>query len=98
MSFFNSLFGNNNDSSEPQPDVKFGRYTDSYKTKIQYDAWDKALEEFEEEKYLECYRSFFLYLRDERENNVSFTETTQMFAKLTWVVLPIIRVRLNWIS
>ena len=74
MSFFNRLFGNQEETEVPQPTLKFGRYTDSYKTKVQYDAWDTALDEFENENYLECYRAFFRYLRDERADNVHFTE------------------------
>jgi hypothetical protein len=74
MSFFSKLFGQNNEVEQPQPQIKFGRYTDSYKTKFQYDNWDKALDQFEEENYLESYRAFFNYLKDERENNVNFEE------------------------
>lgn len=74
MSFLDRFFGNNGDSDKSQPKLKFGRYTDSYKTKFQYDNWDKALDEFEEENYLESYRAFFNYLRDEIEDNVHIKE------------------------
>jgi len=69
MQFFNRLFGNR---EEPQPTIKFGRYTDSYKEPQQYDAWDLAIEEFERENYLESYDAFFRYLRDEQEDNVKY--------------------------
>jgi len=61
-------------SPEGQPNIKFGRYSDSYKGTVQYAAWDKALAAFEREKYLDCYRAFFKYLRDEAEDNVKFWE------------------------
>jgi hypothetical protein len=51
-------------------DIKFGRYTDSYKTPLNYQAWEQSLALFEEDKYLDAYRAFFQYLRDEREDNV----------------------------
>ncbi|MEM8908722.1 MAG: hypothetical protein AAGD05_12815, partial [Bacteroidota bacterium] len=73
MGFFNRLFGGGAEIS-PQPKISFGRYTDSYKTSEQYDAWDRALEKFEEEEYLEGYKAFFRYLRDEEVDNVRFWE------------------------
>jgi hypothetical protein len=68
MSLFDRLFGTA--SSADQPQLRFGRYTDSYKTPEQYAAWDQALEAFESEAFLESYRQFFQYLRDESEDNV----------------------------
>ena len=73
MSFFSRLFGNGAED-QPQPDIQFGRYTDSYKTAKQYDAWDVALEKFEDEAYLESYRNFLIYLCDEKEENVTWIE------------------------
>ncbi|MEM9823956.1 MAG: hypothetical protein AAF985_22920 [Bacteroidota bacterium] len=69
MGFFNRLFGGSSETSL-QPKISFGRYTDSYKNKEQYDAWDASLEKFEAERYLESYKDFFRYLRDEEEDNV----------------------------
>ena len=73
MNIFEQLFGTNSDRG-PQPKLSCGRYSDSYKTNEQYDSWDKSLELFEEEKYLESYREFFFYLRDEYEDNVTWKE------------------------
>ena len=73
MNFFEQLFGTSSEHG-PQPDLACGRYSDSYKTNEQYDSWDKSLELFEEEKYLESYREFFFYLRDEYEDNVTWKE------------------------
>lgn len=71
MGFFDRLFGSFTEE-EPQPDVKFGRYSDSYKEAVNYDAWDIALEKFESENYLDSYRHFFRYLRDDQEDNVKY--------------------------
>lgn len=69
MSFLDRLFGTKEEAVQ-QPDIRFGRYSDSYKEASNYDAWDKALEQFEAEQYVECYKAFFNYLRDEDEDNV----------------------------
>jgi hypothetical protein len=69
MGLFDLIFGKSA-PKEPQPDIRFGRYSDSYKVAANYEAWDIALDKFEKEEYLECYKQFFRYLRDEREDNV----------------------------
>jgi len=69
MGLFDRIFGANvNDDN--QPDIRFGRYSDSYKTPEQYDAWDSALEKFDKKEYLDAYKDFFFYLKDEEEDNV----------------------------
>jgi hypothetical protein len=73
MGFFDRLFGSSSERT-PQPDIKFGRYSDSYKQAVNYNAWDAALEKFENEEYLESYQAFFRYLRDEEEDNVKYWE------------------------
>lgn len=71
MGLFDRLFrASNTGVSTTQLDIKFGRYTDSYKTPLNYQAWEQSLTLFEEDKYLDAYRAFFQYLRDEREDNV----------------------------
>ncbi|MFK7806659.1 MAG: hypothetical protein AB8F74_02555 [Saprospiraceae bacterium] len=68
MNFFKKLF-----SKQPAKgslNVRFGRFTDAYKTEQQYDAWDQAVQLFEKEEYLNAYEAFFNYLRDEKEDNV----------------------------
>ncbi len=74
MGLFDRLFGAT-EPTEPQPDIRFGRYSDSYKEADNYQAWDQALEKFESENYLESYQAFFRYLRDEKENNVKWWPT-----------------------
>lgn len=73
MSFFTKIFKHKEEFTEPE-NITFGRYSDSYKDHIQYDAWDKSLDEFENENYLSAYHLFFSYLRDEKENNVIWRE------------------------
>ena len=73
MSFFEKLFGGGT-KKEPQPNLSFGRYSDSYKTAEQYDSWDKSLGLFEKEQYLTSYLEFFTYLRDNFEDNVIWKE------------------------
>ena len=73
MSFFEQLFGGSS-KMEQQPELSFGRYSDSYKSAAQYDSWDKSLTLFEQEKYLESYAEFLKYLRDNFEDNVTWRE------------------------
>ncbi len=74
MNFWDRLFGTKAEPTKQQPRIKFGRYTDSYKQKQQYEAWDAALNKFEEQDYLGSYKALFNYLRDEREDNVRWIE------------------------
>lgn len=69
MSLFNRFFGAP-EKNIVQPDIRFGRYSDSYKATDNYRAWDEALEKFEAEDFLGSYEAFFRYLRDDREDNV----------------------------
>ena len=73
MGFFNRIFGYGYVET-PQPDISFGRYSDSYKTAENYKAWDDSLEHFEQAHYLECFKTFFKYLRDDNEDNVKYWE------------------------
>ena len=75
MSFLDKLFGNQKEASVPN--VHFGRYTDIYKSTVQYDAWDQAQELFEEGKYLESYRQFLIFLSDPQVDNVRYDENQE---------------------
>ncbi len=57
---------------EVEPDIRFGRYSDAYKSDEQYVSWDKSVAAFDEQRYLESYQAFFDYLRDEGEDNVTY--------------------------
>ncbi|RMG81173.1 MAG: hypothetical protein D6714_13410 [Bacteroidetes bacterium] len=74
MGFFKKLFGNHHAAEIAGPSLRFGRYTDSYKSAEQYAAWDASLDAFEDEAFLESYRAFFKYLRDPAEDNVLWEE------------------------
>jgi len=59
-------------NKEDEPDIRFGRFSDAYKTDNQYASWDRAVEAFDAQQYLESYQAFFDYLRDENEDNVHY--------------------------
>lgn len=73
MSFLKRLFSEGKTASQ-QSDTAFGRFTDSYKTAEQYAAWDKALLYFEQDDYLDSFKEFFKYLRDDKKDNVRWKE------------------------
>lgn len=74
MNFFERLFRSKetNIPVDIEPNVLFGKYTDRNKTKEQHDSWDKAVNLYREKKYLDSYYEFFNYIRDEKEQNVTF--------------------------
>ena len=72
--FLEKLFGWGKESTT-QPNIRFGRYSDAYKTDEQYGFWDKAIELFEQKRYMDAYRAFFDYLHDENEDNVRFSKS-----------------------
>ncbi len=73
MSFIQRWFGSGKNKLE-QPNISFGRYSDAYKETEQYESWDESLAKFDKEKYLEAYKAFFVYLRDDKEENVKWWE------------------------
>lgn len=56
------------------PNIRFGRYSDSFKSDKQVEYWNKALLSFEEKEYMQSYRHFFKYILDEKEKNVQYVE------------------------
>jgi len=75
MNFFSRLFGTR--KAAKAPEVYFGRYTDAYKTAVQYDAWDESQEYFEAEKYTDAYASFLDYLNDPEIDNVRYEKSKE---------------------
>ncbi len=69
MNFFSRLFGAKNDQLV-QPNLRFGRYTDTYKEDHKYDSWDEAVSHFEAKRFFDSYVAFFEYLRDDEAKNV----------------------------
>ena len=74
MGFFDRIFKKST-ALHSTPNIRFGRYSDSYKAEAQYDLWDNALNLFEEGDYIAAYRSFFQYLLDEKEDNVQYWQS-----------------------
>lgn len=78
MSFFKKIFGARKPEhtflSDGEPDIKFGRYSDSFKNEQQVEKWRKALLLFKEKEYVNAYKQFFMYLRDEDADNVKIIE------------------------
>lgn len=70
MSIFSKLFKNVPKSSDPE--IQFGRFTDTNKSDEKYKSWDNAIEDFENEKYLAAYTHFFDFLTNESESNVVY--------------------------
>ena len=73
MSIFREIFK----KSIEEPDIKFGRYSDSYKEAGKYDAWDIALELYEEKKYLKSFNYFLEYLKDDDVGNVIIDKSVE---------------------
>ncbi len=61
-------------SSPPivEQNIQFGRFTDASKSPDKYLSWDKALTEFENEKYIQSYVHFFDYLCNDKGDNVQY--------------------------
>lgn len=74
MNIFSRLFGTTAQPEAPQPGIRFGRYSDSYKNEVQYAAWEASLKAFEKGEIIESVRQFLTYIRDEEEDNVRWKE------------------------
>jgi hypothetical protein len=68
MNFLSLFFGN---STPKQPSVEFGRFTDTYKTPAQQQAWERSLKAFEQGHILEAYQCFFDFLKHPNQDNLS---------------------------
>jgi len=56
--------------------LMLGRYSDNNKSVQQLTWWDEATKAFEEKKYMDAYRIFFKYLKDEKINNITIQDTS----------------------
>ena len=73
MSIWDSLFKRSARPGGGEPAThRFGRYTDAYKPKSKYTAYDRASDAFEEGDFLGSVAEFMEYLRDDREENVQW--------------------------
>jgi hypothetical protein len=70
---FDKLFnwGRKKDEEQPDPDIRFGRYSDNNKSKQKIARWTEADGLFREKKYHDSISAFFDYLRDEKADNVT---------------------------
>ncbi len=71
MGLFDGWFGQAEDKVE-QPNIKFGRYSDSYKKENQYAAWQESLEKFDDGHHFDAFEDFFDYLSDPEKENVTY--------------------------
>jgi hypothetical protein len=70
MNIFSKFFKHGSISSDPE--MQFGRFTDTYKSEEKYKIWDEAIEDFENEKYLNAYIHFLDYLSNELQGNIKY--------------------------
>jgi hypothetical protein len=68
MKIFSNFFKKADTSIEPK--MQFGRYSDTYKSEDKYQKWDKAIEFFNAEKYLQSYTCFLEFLADDSVSNL----------------------------
>jgi hypothetical protein len=78
MSFWKKLIGRNEvQVTVNEPNIRFGRFSDSYKEERKYDAWDKAIIKFEKGDYLDSFGLFLEYLNDDEQGNVEYDTTNE---------------------
>ena len=68
MSFLGRFFGKNN--LQNTPNIPFGRYSDSYKSDMQYDQWEGAIAAFDEERYIPSLTLFLEFLKNDKGSNI----------------------------
>lgn len=73
MGILDTLLGRNKIEEVSSQSV-FGRYSDSQKKDEKYDHWDKALKAYEEERHLENFTHILEFLKDDKLNNLSYSE------------------------
>ena len=73
MSLLRKLFGAP-EPSAPPPDVRFGRFSDHYKTVWSHAALERAEQCFAEGKFVQAVREFLDFLANEGEDNVRYHE------------------------
>ena len=72
MSLYSEIFNLN--ANLKDPNIQFGRYTDSYKEEEKYQNWDKAIAYFDNEKYILSYKEFLQFLTHGEQQNVTYTQ------------------------
>ncbi len=77
------------------PVIDFGRFSDAYKSKEQYVAWDQSLRFFEEGRVLDSVRSLVEYMKNKTGSNVQFCEDAKDFCFILYQGSKQITCRLN---
>ena len=72
MNLFSRIFKKTSDTKAPN--IQFGRFTDTYKSDEKYEVWDKSIELFENEKYLNSYAALLEFLKTDEKENVSYSQ------------------------
>jgi hypothetical protein len=73
MSFLDWIFGKKEKIAK-RTDIRFGKYTDAFKTADQLGYWEKSRNSFEEKSFYESCKSLLSYMYDENENNIRYKE------------------------
>lgn len=74
MSFLQWIFGKK-ELPKAKKDIRFGRFTDVYKTEMQLSHWENARLAFERDDFFSSCKELLSYILDDREDNVSWNET-----------------------
>lgn len=72
MSFFDKIIAAFQPVPE-SPDVRFGRFSDAYKTVAQQEAWNQSQQLFEDGRALEAYVELFRFYKDEHTDNITWS-------------------------
>jgi len=71
MSFFDRIFSKKSQSADTLCyEASFGRYTDAYKSDAQFEAWDRAIEQFEKQEYRKSLLDFIEYIKNPEGSNI----------------------------
>lgn len=68
-------FGGKSKKANTTPLPKFGRYSDAYKNKFQYERWDMSLLLFERKEYLAAIEALLDFMGDEEVQNVRYEKS-----------------------
>ena len=73
-SLFRRLFGQQ-EGKVDQPDIKFGRFCDTYRNDKQLKSWEHAIEKFESKEYFLSLSHLLDFLHNDDEQNVNYTQS-----------------------
>lgn len=72
MGFFNDLFNWGAEINEEE--LTLGRFSDAYKPSSTYNIWESAILAFESEKYMESTQLFLDFLKNPKQENISYVQ------------------------